>query len=495
MNPSSPVPPDVEADKLNFTTKLAYGAGDLGPAVTANIQVIFQLIFFTNVAGIPASLAGSILLIGKVWDAINDPIVGVLSDRTQSRWGRRYPWMLFGAIPFGITFFLMWIVPRFSENPSLNQTGLFWYYVITAILFNTFYTMVNLPYTALTPEMTQDYDERTSLNSFRFSFSIGGSIASLLLAFGIFSLIKNNPLQQYLVLGLVCTVIAVLPIYWCVWGTWQRTMGVSRRRSPSAQSASQDPSESLPYLQQLRIVFSNRPFLFVIGIYLFSWLALQNTVSIIPFYIVNWMRQSNSTFTLVILAVQVTALTMLFVWSKASQRFGKRAVYFMGMSLWIIAEFGLFFLQPGQTGMMYFLAVLAGFGVSTAYLIPWSMLPDVIELDELETGQRREGVFYAFMVLLQKIGLALGLFLVGQVLDAAGFIEATGNTVPVQPESALFAIRVLIGPIPATVLVGGLVLAYFYPITREKHAETLLKLEERRRLGIGDRGSGIEEEF
>lgn len=159
----------------------------------------------------------------------------------------------------------------------------------------------------------------------------------------------------------------------------------------------------------------------------------------------------------------------------------------MGMSLWIVAEVGLFFLQPGQVGMMYLLAIMAGFGVSTAYLIPWSMMPDVIELDELNTGQRREGIFYGFMVLLQKMALALGLFLVGWVLQQTGFIEsAAGQPAPIQPESALTAIRWMVGPAPLFMLSIGLVLAYLYPITKEVHAEILLRLSERRQPDISD---------
>jgi GPH family glycoside/pentoside/hexuronide:cation symporter len=192
------------------------------------------------------------------------------------------------------------------------------------------------------------------------------------------------------------------------------------------------------------------------------------------------MGLPEAEFPKVAIAVQGTALIMLFVWSAISQRLGKKAVYYMGMILWIIAQAGLFFLQPSQVGLMYVLAVMAGVGVSTAYLVPWSMMPDVIELDELTTGQRREGIFYGFMVLLQKVGLALGLFLVGQSLEIAGFIETVpGQPAPTQPASALLAIRIAIGPLPTVALIGGLILAYFYPITREVHAEILLKLKER----------------
>ncbi len=464
-------PSDVpRREKLSFATKLAYGAGDLGPAITANIGVFFALFFFTNVAGLSAGLAGSILMIGKIWDAVNDPMVGVLSDRTSSPWGRRLPWMLYGAVPFGIFFFLQWVVP------PLTQWGLFWYYVIIAIFFNSFYTAVNLPYTALTPELTQDYDERTSLNSFRFTFSIGGSILSLFLALGVFSLLKIELQQQYLVLAGICTVASVLPLFWCVWGVRDRVLATEARRIET------ETEEQIPVLQQLRIAFTNRPFLFVAGIYLCSWLGVQVTASILPYFVVNWMGLSEAEFNLVAIAVQGTALLMLYVWSAVSERVGKKAVYYMGMILWIIAQAGLFFLQKGQIGWMYFLAVLAGFGVSVAYLIPWSMMPDVIELDELQTGKRREGIFYAFMVFLQKMGLALGLFLVGVALESAGFKERiAGQGIPVQPDSALLAIRIAIGPLPMVALILGLILAYFYPITREVHAEILLKLSERKK--------------
>ncbi|MDZ8188872.1 MAG: MFS transporter [Nostoc sp. ChiSLP02] len=466
------------SQKLDLKTKLAYGAGDLGPAITANISVFFLLVFFTNVAGIPAGLAGSILMIGKIWDGVNDPVVGFLTDKTKSRrWGRRLPWMFYGAIPFGIFFFLQWIVPQFSADKSNNVWPLFWYYVAIGVMSQAFYTVVNLPYTAMTPELTQDYDERTSLNSFRFTFSIGGSILSLILTQVVFSQVSDRQ-QQYLVLAAICTIISILGLYCCVFGVRDRILAFEAKRIETEEPA------SLPFLEQLKIVFSNRPFLFVIGIYLFSWLGVQVTASIIPYFVVNCMRLKESDVPSLMIAVQGTALLMLFVWGELSKKVGKKVVYFLGMSMWIIAGAGLFFLQPGHPVLMYFMAVMAGIGVSTAYLIPWSMIPDVIELDELQTGQRREGIFYGFMVLLQKFGLAFGLFLVGNALQASGFKEGVvgQTTLPIQPESALLAIRIAIGPIPTICLICGLVLTYFYPITREMHAEIMLKLRERQEM-------------
>jgi GPH family glycoside/pentoside/hexuronide:cation symporter len=482
MTTPSPASPahDLRPDpKLKLGTKVAYGAGDAGSAITANLLIFYLSPFLTDVAGLAPAMAAQTQLIGKIWDAINDPMMGVVSDRTTfGKWGRRYPWMLFGGIPLGLFFFLQWLVPNFSSDANTQQWSLFWYYTLISILFNTAFTMVNLPYTALTPELTQDYDERTSLNSFRFAFSIGGSILSVVI-FGVIAQIwPNDKAQQYLWMGIVCGLLVILPTYWCVFGTRKR------ERLMAARHPSADIPVTIPLLEQFRIAFSNHPFLFVVGIYLCSWLSVQLTATIIPYFITSWMRLGDAMATVqVILCVQGTAILMLFVWSKLSDRFGKRAVYFMGMSVWVIAQFGLFFLQPGQTTLMYFLAILAGFGVSVAYLIPWSMLPDVIELDELTTGQRREGIFYSFIVFLQKICLGVAVALVLAGLGWAGYIKPEGGALPVQPDAVLWIIRIAIGPLPTLALVIGLVLAYFYPITREVHAGILLRLAERKRNG------------
>lgn len=458
---------------LTFLEKLSYGIGDFGTAITTNLLSFYLLFFFTNIAGIPPGKAGLILLVGKLWDGINDPMIGILSDRTRSVLGRRLPWMVYGAIPFGLSFGLQWLVP------TANVELLFWYYIVISLLFNTFYTAVNLPYTALTAELTQDYNERTALNSFRFSFSIGGSILSLVIALGIFAILANRSDSctqsfPYFILGLVMSVLSIGSTFICIFG-------IKKRVRQQLIDNPIDESAEIPFFDQLKIAFSNIAFLCVIGIYFCSWLALQITASIIPYYVTDWMKLSPSEFTKVIISVQGTALLMLFLWGKLSNKLGKRAVFFMGISLWIIAQLGLYLLRPGQILLMYIMAILAGCGLSTAYLIPWSMIPDVTDLDELNSGTRREGIFYAFMVLLQKLGLAIGLFLLGIMLENSGFIQATPCAPPpIQPASALTAIRIAIAPIPATLLLLSLGLAYFYPLTKARHDRIRLELQQRK---------------
>jgi glycoside/pentoside/hexuronide:cation symporter, GPH family len=459
--------------KLTFSTKMAYGAGDLGTAITAMLLLSSLSPFLTNVAHLSPGLAGYSQLIGKIWDAINDPIVGMMSDRgnvfgekIRQRWGRRYPWMLVGAIPFGLFFFLQWLVPFGVEN----QWGLFIFYTLISIAFNTFFTVVNLPYTALTAELTQDYDERTSLSSYRFTFSIGGSILALLIAKAAFE-IKIPPAQQYLLAGGICALISVLPLFWAVYGT---------RRQARLNAEAPSEMAEMSWLAQMQAGLANKPFLYVIGIYLSSWFSLQLTAAVIPYFVVNYMQLTDKDWPLVTLAVQGTALVMLPIWSFLSQKLGKKTAYVIGSSLWIVAQGGLFLLQPGQVMEMYMLAILAGAGVSTAYLIPWSMLPDVIELDELNTGQRREGFFYSFMVFTQKICLGVAVALVLQSLESAGYKAPVQDVVQPQLPAVITAIRWSIGPIPTLSLICGLVCAYFYPITKERHQQTLLALAARK---------------
>lgn len=454
--------PSIASDKLSVGTKLAYGAGDLGTAIVAALKVYFLLYFFTDVARLNPAAAGTILLLLKFWDAVNDPFVGWLSDRTVTRWGRRRPWIAAGAIPFGLTFFLLWLVPDWSD------TWKFVYYVLVAALGDTMYTVVNVPYAALTPELSRDYDERTSLNSYRFAFSIIGALLAAVvhpLIVGRFADVQTG----YMVSAAVWSIAATIPCFIVVAGT---------RENPNAVPEI-EPGERMGLLKQLRIVFSNVPYRFVITLYLLSWLVLQMVATVLAYYMTYYMGRPGQ-LPLVLLAIQGSTFFFLFVWNLASRRLEKRTVYSIGASIWLVVQIALYFLTPDQFRLIYPLGILAGAGLGVAYLIPWSMMPDVIEFDEWETGQRREGIFYGFMVFLQKAGLAAGLWVVGMVLAWSGYITPTDEVpVPVQPESALNAIRLFIGPIPVVLLLASLVLVYFYPITRSKHAEIRAALARR----------------
>lgn len=452
----------VNSEKLPFVTKLAFGTGDLGTAIAAALRGFFLLFFFTDVARIDPASAATILLIGRVWDAFNDPIVGWLSDRTVTKWGRRRPWLLVGAIPFGLFFFLLWVVPPFGD------TGKFFYYVIISILLDTAYTVINVPYTALTPELTHDYDERTSLNSYRFAFSVGGALVSAVLH----PIIVNSApdIQTgYRLSGLVWAIVSTIPCFIVFYFTRERPESMA----PSTE-------EAIPLLEQVRIAFANGPYRYVIALYLSSWLALQIVQAVLVYYFTYYLKVPNQ-IQWILLAIQSSSFFFLFIWSWLSRRLDKRIVYMIGATIWLFVQIGLYFVRPDQAHLVIPLGVLAGAGVAVAYLIPWAMMPDVIELDELKTRRRREGIFYGFMVLLQKAGIALGIFAVGRALAAAGYIVPTDAVpAPSQPDSALDTIRLFMGPVPAAILFGSLAIAYFYPITRQRHARILAILDRRK---------------
>lgn len=450
----------INTEKLSRLTKLAFGAGDLGPAIVAAINGFFLNAFLLDVAGLRPAMAGTIFLLAKIWDAVNDPIIGALTDRTKTRWGRRRPWLLFAAIPFGLAFFLQWIVP------DLGDAGKFWYYLVIAILLDSAYTAINVPYAALTPELTHDYDERTSLSSYRFSFSIlGGVLAAFFhtIIVGFF----DSPFTGYMVSAAVWAFFIIAPNF--ITFAFTREVHYKEER-PSGPG----------FLEGLRIAFHNRAFIYVVLIYLLSWLSIQFVQNNLLLYVKYWIGAEEQ-FGVLILCIQFSAFIFLLIWARISQKLGKQNVYYAGMTVWILVAIFLFTVQPGQVTLLFILAILAGAGVSIGYLIPWSMLPDVIELDELETGQRREGIFYGFFVFLQKLGISLGIAISNYILELTGYInQVPGGATPVQPNSALMALRVFVSLVPMVILLASFILVYHYPITRKKHAEIRAELEHRK---------------
>lgn len=445
---------------LTRKTKLAYGAGDLGAAITAAIVGFFMNAFLLEVAGLRPGVVGIIFFVSTLWDAITDPIVGNWSDRTRSRWGRRRPWLLFGAIPFGIAFWLHWLVPDMDAN------GLFIYYLVVALLLKTAFTAVNIPYTSLTPELTSDYNERTSLTAYRFSFSILGGVTAVGLHPVIVGMFGTDIKTGYMVSAGLWAIFIVLS----AWTTFFFT-----REQEHAT-----PEKRYGFIEGIRITFQNKAFLYVTGIYLLSWLTIQFVQTNLLLYVRYWSGGEEN-FTLLVLILQVTAFLFLGVWSWVSGRVGKKRTYYIGITIWAVVLAGVFLIPRDMFAPLILVSFLAGTGVSVAYLIPWSMLPDVIELDELETGQRREGVYYGFFVFLQKLGLSVGLGLSNVMLEWAGYINPTSaGEIVAQPDNVLLVLRLFISLLPAVILVLSLPLAVAYPITPERFAEIQTELAKRR---------------
>lgn len=445
------------SNRLSFQTKFTYGVGELGTAIPIGLSIFYLLFFLTEVVGLSPTLAGTVLLLGRVWDAINDPVIGWLSDRTQSRWGRRYPWLVLGAVPLGFFCFMQWIVP-----PLESETSLFIYYVLMAMGGYAAFSVIILPMVAIATELTPDYDERTSIMSVRSAANIIGSVVGLILAQIIFVLVEDTR-RQYMILGGVSGLFIVVAIAVCVVGTY----GQYR---PMLKQQPQTSSHSVGF--QLRRVFQNRSFRWVMGLYLCSWVGVQVTAAMLPYFVTDWMNLGEQHFTQMAIAVQGSSVAMLPFWLWVTKRTSKQIVYVAGAPLALMGVCLLGLVQPHQVGLMYAVGIIIGTGLSTFYLVPFAMLPDVIDEEELRTGERQEGMFISLMVFLQKVGVAIAIFLSGFMLDWAEQISA---------DTRLLVIRLLASALPSLLILGGLYCVYRYPLTRKAHHRIRLQLERNRK--------------
>lgn len=443
-------------DRLPWYTKLFYGSADFGFAFVDSCVAVLFAIFMTDIVGLPAKMAALAIFIGKSWDYINDPIIGYLCDRTRTRWGRRRPFLLFGFIPFGLSFLMMWWIPPFE-----NQWLLTGYYALAFFFFDTMVTVVTMPYFALTPELTQDYDERTSLTSYRMAFSLIGGLVAFVVPLAIVGETIPENADRTLMMGAIFAAAASLPLLLTFFGT----------REKKKYLAQEPPS----LRESLRAARRNRPFIFAMGIFLFTWTAMSIIENQL-FYFLEYRMGMEEQAPIVAGVVFVTAILVLPLWVWAARKTDKRKAYIFGMLFLSAVMVTLIFIPP-TLGLFIVLALaaLAGVGVSAIHVLTWAMIPDAVEVDELESGARHEGMFYALVTLFRKMAVSIALPLVLLLLDASRFVPNSAE----QPESAINAIRFLMGPLPSLFLLGGIVFAIFYPLSRQAHQETRAKIAAR----------------
>ncbi len=453
MTAGAPVLP-ADSGRLPFRTKLIYGLANWGITTTSTLFIFFFSFFLTDIARLDPLFAAPVLLLGGIWDAINDPLIGMLADRVRTRWGRRRPLIFLGAFPLAIFFILMWLVP-----PWQNQLALAAYYLLMYLMFDTSLTLVMIPYSALTAELTEDYDERTGLTAYRMATSMAGGLVAAVALPLVVDLFPERK-TGYWVVALAFGVLSIVPYIILCLGIRERTL-----------AAVQAPISVVSgFLYTIR----NRAFRYAAGIYMTAWIAVNLVAALMQYYMTYWMKMGDQ-IEIILGLVQASALLCVPLIAWLARRMGKQGAYAVGLVWWAIVMLILAFLPPSARSLSYFLAALAGVGIATAHIIPWSMVPDVIEDDELRTGQRREGAFMGFLIFIQKTGTAFVLALVQWVLHLSGYSAGAE-----QPAPALLAIRMLIGPFPAALLVISILLAWRFPINRAKHAELRARLAEMR---------------
>jgi len=443
--------------KLPIRTKAAYGVGDFGFALFTGTLGLLFAIYLTDVIGLKPSLAAAAIFFGRTWDYVNDPIFGFLSDRVRSRWGRRRPFLLFGFIPFGLTFALLWWRP-----PMGTDIGLAVYYGAMYFLFDTSVTMTVMPYYALTPELTEDYDERTSLTTFRMVFSIVGSMTAFILPSAMIGeMVPGNLDRIRMVMGGLAF-FGALPILITFFGTRERKIYLEKPKPGLKES--------------LQAAWYCVPFRYTMGIFLFTFVGIEVTSSMMIFFL-KYRMNLASAFPVIAGCLFGTALLVLPFWYWLSRKWNKRTALIAGMFFMAGVMMLNAVIQP-QWGLpaMLTIAVLAGVGFSCVQVLPWAIIPDVVEWDEYHSGQRHEGIFYSLVTLFRKVANSLAIPGALLMLEWTGYIPNSN----LQPRAAIVGIVVILSIIPASLFLMGALFARMMPITRQSFDEVLDALHLRR---------------
>jgi len=465
----------VTRNELPWLTKVIYGTGDWGMATFNTLRQIFYAIFLTDVVGLDPRLASFAALIGVLWDAINDPLVGTISDKVRSKWGRRRPFLLYFAVPYGLAFLVLWWAP-----PWESQIWLMIHVMLAYALSDTFQTLVIVPFHALTPEITTDYDERTSLAGYRMFFNFIASIVTAVAAPMIVDATMaggGTQQQGYVIVATLFGASSIIPYLLIFFAVREK-------------SSSERPPEIISFRATLRTAWQNVPFRYATALYMLNWVTFDLVGVTLPYFLIYWIARGNLLATVpgigmpiesvVLGAMLITAVIVLPFWTWLAYRIGKRKAYFIAIAFWLILMLLINVIPPLEYALVIVMAVLIGISVSAAHVLPDAIFPDVIDWDELRTGARHEGVYYGAKNFIRKLTTAVAIFLALQVLGWLGYqVPPEGATQFTQPESAILGIRVLTGPVAAAILAGVMAVTWYYPLDRQRHKRVLRLLARR----------------
>ena len=441
--------------KLSLKEKVGYSLGDTASHFVWDMVGFWILIFYTDTFGISAAAAGTIMLIARAWDMVSDPLMGIIADRTKTRWGKFRPYILWMAFPYSILAVLTFTTPNFGESGKVIYAG------VTYFLLMTVFTAINLPYSSLGAVMTSDSYERAGLNSYRFIFAfvgqfiVSGTALSLALYFG-----KGDTAKGYQYTLILFSVISFI-LFMVTFKTTKE-----RVHPPKEQK------ESLK--EDVKNLFKNRPWviLFFVGIISFVMFAMQN-LSIAYYFKYYIGREENVQLFNV---VGTVALIVAIPFSKPlAKRFGKRNVFLASSIL-----SGLFFMMlylPGikDLTLFYIINILAKMAYAPAVPLLWTMLADTADYSEWKSGRRATGLVFSAATFAQKAGWGIGGALAGWLLAIFNFVPNADQT-----ETAITGIKLMISVFPGVLYMSCAILLFFYAIDHKTCLIMQKDLEERR---------------
>ncbi len=440
---------------------IGFGIGDIYGGGAFLIVGMLFLFFLTDVVGMKPGLATLMFGIGKVWDGISDPLMGYFSDHTKSPQGRRRVYFLWGIVPIAVTFALLWLPIR-----SDSQALLFAYYLFAYILLDAALTMVMTPYSALPAEMSSDFKTRNRLSTSRLLFSGLSSLIAAVVPKMIIDAFPGDPGRGNLVMGIAFGLFFALPWIIVYRSTWENP-------------ASRPPEEDVNIFRAFGTIFRNRSFRVQFLMYVFAYTAMDVLMALFVYYLTYYLERPKI-YSLAMGSLMVSQLLMMPVYMAIANKRSKGLAYRIGMVVWIAGLVSASLLTTGSSlPVIAACCALIGIGTSAGVLIPYMILPFVIDVDELITGEQRSGVYAGAMTLLRKTvqGL-LALPAIGIMFESIGFVSGA-----VQSPETLAKFQAFFIGVPAGLMVLGFLASLWYRITPKTHAILEAELVRRRAGG------------
>ena len=408
---------------------LAYGAGSIGSGVFSTIPGLLLLFYLTDTLAVPAALAGIAVLVPRLVDIVSDPIVGAWSDRTRTRWGRRRPFLLAGALTLPVCFIALFSAP--TGDPRLA----FAWVLVAFCLATTAFTLFQVPYAAMPAEITGDYHERTTLVGYRMAFLTvgilaGGALAPALIEGG------GGGAAGYARMAVVLALVTMAAMLVAFLGT---------RRAPQTLAV----DHALGLRTQLAAVLASPGFRTLLAAYALQCVALGSVLAAVPYFVRYTLGAGNDAVTVLFVCLVGPAIVTMPLWLAVSRRHGKRVAYIAAALIFAVMSASLLTVGPGPLWRVGAQVGLLGVGFAGLQVFPFAMLPELIDADARATGLRREGIFTALWFVGEKAGFALGAWLVSGVLAATGFLERRAGEVVAQPEAALLGVQIATAALPA----------------------------------------------
>ena len=447
--------PEPAGRTLSTREIISYGLPRFGSAAMFLAVGIYLPKFYTDIVILAPAFIGWTFLIGRLWDGFTDPVMGYLSDRTKSKMGRRRPYFLISAIPVGIAYYFLWSPPH-----ALTGWELFVYLPAVYLLTYTFWTIFSIPHSSLGAELTMDYHERTVLTGVREGLGVTGTLAGTL-APPIFAAALGGERQGYPVMAAMTGILTCILIFVCFFNV---------RENPEFQK--QHP---IALKEGLKILFRNRPFRTLVLVFMIALIG-NAFVPMLTLFMADYVvKVGRVTYTTVIVSYLLMAALSIIFWTRLSRKTGKREAWSYALLLSCVVFVLSIYYHEGTWVIWIVLAALAGFGYGATYAFGYSMMADVIDLDELETGRRREGAYFGVWFFLEKGALGLTVFIGMHTLDLMGYVPNQDQTIQV-----FWAMKFLYSILPAICFGACYFLLRRYPITQQEHERIRAEIEAKK---------------